>query len=157
MDLGLRQRACIVTGASGGFGGATAEMLAREGAAILLVGRREEALRDLAQRCTELGGRAVPLVLDLTTTDAGDRVVAACEAEFGRIDALVNSAGTTAARELEELTEEDWQRQWALNVLAPMRLMRATAPLMAKRGFGRIEVPQEAFLAVLELGEAGSR
>jgi 3-oxoacyl-[acyl-carrier protein] reductase len=138
MDLGLRERACIVTGATGGFGGATAEMLAHEGAAILLVGRREEALQALAQRCAELGGRAMPLVLDLTTADAGDRVVAACEAEFGRIDALVNSAGTTAVRELEELTDEDWQRQWELNVLAPMRLMRAAAPLMAKRDFGRI-------------------
>jgi 3-oxoacyl-[acyl-carrier protein] reductase len=138
MDLGLRERACIVTGATGGFGGATAEMLAHEGAASLLVGRREEALQALAQRCAELGGRAMPLVLDLTTVDAGDRVVAACEAEFGRIDVLVNSAGTTAVRELEELTDEDWQRQWELNVLAPMRLMRAAAPLMAKRGFGRI-------------------
>jgi 3-oxoacyl-[acyl-carrier protein] reductase len=138
MDLGLRERACIVTGASGGFGGATAEMLAHEGAAILLVGRREEALKALAQRCTELGGRALPMILDLTTGDVGDRLVAACEAEFGRIDVLVNSAGTTAVRELEALTDEDWQRQWELNVLAPMRLMRAAAPLMAKRGFGRI-------------------
>jgi 3-oxoacyl-[acyl-carrier protein] reductase len=138
MDLGLRERACIVTGASGGFGGATAEMLAHEGAAILLVGRRKEALKALAQRCTELGGRALPMILDLTTGDVGDRLVAACEAEFGRIDVLVNSAGTTAVRELEALTDEDWQRQWELNVLAPMRLMRAAAPLMAKRGFGRI-------------------
>lgn len=138
MDLGLRERVCIVTGASGGFGGATAEMLAREGVAILLVGRREEPLRALAQRCEEVGGRALPLVMDVTAADAGDRIVAACETEFGRIDALVNSAGTIAARELHELTEEDWQRQWELNVLAPMRLMRAAAPLMARRGFGRI-------------------
>jgi 3-oxoacyl-[acyl-carrier protein] reductase len=138
MDLGLRDRVCIVTGASGGFGGATAEMLAHEGAAILLVGRREDRLRARAQRCMELGGWAVPLVLDLTTPDSGDRVVAACQAEFGRVDALVNSAGTTGARSLEELTDEDWQRQWELNVLAPMRLMRAAAPLMAQRGFGRI-------------------
>lgn len=138
MDLGLRDRACIVTGASGGFGGATAELLAHDGAAILLVGRREDRLRVVAQRCIELGGRALLLVADLTAADAGDRVVAACEQEFGRIDALVNSAGTTAARSLEQLTEEDWQRQWELNVLAPMRLMRAAAPLMAQRGFGRI-------------------
>lgn len=134
----MRGRACIVTGASGGFGGATAELLAREGAAILLVGRREPPLRALAQRCAELGGRAVPLVLDVTAADAGDRVVAVSEAEFGRTDALVNGAGTTAARTLEQLTEEDWQRQWELNVLAPMRLMRAAAPLMAQRSFGRI-------------------
>jgi 3-oxoacyl-[acyl-carrier protein] reductase len=138
MDLGLRDRACVVTGATGGFGGATAEMLAREGAAILLVGRREESLRALAQRCRELGGRAVPLARDITAPEAGDQVIAACEAEFGRIDALVNSAGATAASTLDELTDEDWQRQWELNVLAPMRLMRAAAPLMAQRGFGRI-------------------
>jgi 3-oxoacyl-[acyl-carrier protein] reductase len=138
MDLGLRERACIVTGATGGFGGATAEMLAGEGAAILLVGRREERLRALAQRCTRLGGRAHPVVLDLTAADAGDRAVAACEAEFGRVDALVNSAGTTGARSLEELTDDDWKLQWELNVLAPMRLMRAAAPRMAHGGFGRI-------------------
>ncbi len=138
MDLGLRNRACIVTGASGGIGGATAELLAHEGAAIVLVGRREDRLGLVAERCRELGGRALPLVADLTAADAGDRVVGACEQEFGRVDALVNSAGTTAARSLEELTEEDWQRQWELNVLAPMRLMRAAAPLMAQRGFGRI-------------------
>ncbi|MGN6167765.1 MAG: SDR family NAD(P)-dependent oxidoreductase [Solirubrobacteraceae bacterium] len=134
----MRERACIVTGASGGLGGAAAEMLAHEGAAILLVGRREDRLRARAQRCTELGGRALPLALDLTTADAGDRVVAVCEAEFGRVDVLINAAGTTAARALEELTDEDWQRQWELHVLAPMRLMRAAAPLMAQRGFGRI-------------------
>src|SRR5690348_5279847 len=100
MDLGLRDRACIVTGASGGIGGATAELLAHEGAAIVLVGRREDRLGAVAERCTELGGRAVPLVADLTAADAGDRVVEACEQEFGQVDALVNSAGTTSARSL---------------------------------------------------------
>lgn len=138
MELGLRDRSCIVTGASGGFGGASAQMLAREGAAVLLVGRREAPLEALARRCRKLGGRAVPLPLDVTAPGAGGRVVAACEAEFGRIDALVNSAGTTAARSLEELTDEDWRLQWEINVLAPMRLMRAAAPRMAERGFGRI-------------------
>src|SRR5581483_5560502 len=138
MDLGLRDRACIVTGASGGIGGATAELFAQEGAAIVVVGRREDRLGLVAQRCTELGGRALPLVVDLTAAEAGDRVVETCEQEFGRVDALVNTAGATAARSLEELTEEDWQRQWELNVLAPMRLMRAAAPLMAQSGFGRI-------------------
>ena len=138
MDLGLRDRVCVVTGASGGFGGAVAAMLAREQAAVVLVGRRPEPLEALARRCAELGGRAAPLPLDVTAADAGERVVAACESRFGRIDALVNSAGTTAVRSLEELTDEDWQSQWELNVLAPMRLMRAAAPRMAQRGFGRI-------------------
>lgn len=138
MDLGLRDRACIVTGASGGIGGAVAEMLAGEGAATLLVGRREEPLEARAQQCAALGGSARTLALDITSPDAGERAVAACEKEFGRTDCLVNAAGITRARTLEELTDDDWQVQWELNVLAPMRLMRAAAPRMADRGFGRI-------------------
>lgn len=127
-----------MTGATGGIGGAVVEMLAREEASTLLVGRREPALQALTARCVALGGRAKPLALDITALDAAARVVSACQEEYGRIDALVNNAGTSAARGLEELTEEDWQSQWELNVLAPMRLMRATAPIMAQRGFGRI-------------------
>lgn len=113
-------------------------MFAGERAATLLVGRREEPLQAIAQRCAALGGPARPLALDITSPDAAERAVATCEEEFGRIDCLVNAAGTTDARSLEELTDEDWQLQWEINVLAPMRLMRAAAPRMADRGFGRI-------------------
>jgi 3-oxoacyl-[acyl-carrier protein] reductase len=138
MDLGLRDRVCIVTGASSGIGRATAVMLAREEAATLLVGRRLEALEAVASECSEAGGRAEPLALDITAPDAGERLLRACRERFGRADALVNNAGTSAVRALEELTDEDWQGQWELNVLGPMRLMRAIAPFMAARGFGRI-------------------
>jgi 3-oxoacyl-[acyl-carrier protein] reductase len=74
----------------------------------------------------------------VTSPDAGERTVAACEERFGRLDALVNNAGTSAVRSLEELTEEEWESQWQLHVMAPMRLMRAAAPGMVQRGFGRI-------------------
>jgi 3-oxoacyl-[acyl-carrier protein] reductase len=138
MDLGLRDRACIVTGASGGIGRATAVSLAREGAVVLLVGRREAALAEVARGCSEAGGRGEPLALDVTARDAGERVVDACARRFGRVDALVNGAGTSAVRSVHELTDEEWQVQWELHVMAPMRLMRAAAPAMAERGWGRI-------------------
>jgi len=138
VDLGLRDRACIVTGASRGIGKATAILLAREGASLLLVGRRQDALESVALECREHGGRGEPLALDVTATDAGERVVEACMRSFGRIDVLVNNAGTSAVRPLEELTDEEWQAQWELHVMAPMRLMRAAAPAMADRGWGRI-------------------
>ncbi len=64
--------------------------------------------------------------------------MSACVERFGRIDALVNGAGTSAVRSLEALTDEEWQAQWELHVMGPMRLMRATAPAMAERGWGRI-------------------
>ena len=138
MDLGLSDRACIVTGASGGIGRAVAVSLARERASVLLVGRRSEALAEVAAACTAAGGRAEPLALDVTAVDAGQRAVAACLERFGRIDALVNGAGTSAVRSLEELGDDEWQAQWELHVMAPMRLMRAAAPAMAERGWGRI-------------------
>ena len=61
-----------------------------------------------------------------------------CLERFDRIDALVNNAGTSEVSSLEQLTDEDWQQQWELHVMAPMRLMRAAAPAMARRGWGRI-------------------
>jgi 3-oxoacyl-[acyl-carrier protein] reductase len=138
MDLGLRDRACIVSGASRGIGLATASRLAFEGAGVLLVGRSEQRLAAAAHRCQGSGRRAETLVLDVTDPDAGERLVQACLTRWGRLDALVNNAGTSAVRPLEQLTDEDWQSQWELNVMAPMRLMRAAAPAMAERGWGRI-------------------
>jgi 3-oxoacyl-[acyl-carrier protein] reductase len=135
MDLGLRDRACVITGGSRGIGLATARLLAAEDARLLLVGRTEQALAAAAAQC---GDRAETLALDVTDPDAGDRVVAECERRFGRIDALVNNAGTTKMVALDRLSDADWQEQWDLHVMAPMRLMRAAAPRMAATGWGRI-------------------
>jgi 3-oxoacyl-[acyl-carrier protein] reductase len=104
----------------------------------LLVGRREQPLADVAEECRRAGGRAETLALDVTVPDAGERVVEAVLGNFERIDGLVNSAGTSSVSTLDQLTDEDWQSQWELNVIAPMRLMRAAAPEMASRGWGRI-------------------
>jgi 3-oxoacyl-[acyl-carrier protein] reductase len=118
MDLGLDGRICVVTGAARGIGAATARMLAEERARVLSVARH--------------GG---DLELDVTAPDAGERVLDACgEAPW----ALVNNAGRSRARPLEELTDGDWHDQWELHVMAPMRLMRALAPAMANAGGGRI-------------------
>ena len=138
MDLGLRDRACIVTGASGGIGHATAVTLAREGAALLLVGRRADALAEVEADCRAAGGAAAALELDVTAADAGERAAFECLRYFDRIDVLVNGAGTSAVRSLEQLTDDEWQQHWELHVMGPMRLMRAAAPAMADRGWGRI-------------------
>lgn len=128
----------MVTGASGGIGRATAVALAREGASVVLVGRRTEVLDEVARECVEAGGSAEAVALDVTAADAGERVMEACLGRFGRIDALVNCAGTSTVRSIEELTDDEWQAQWELHVMGPMRLMRAAAPEMAQRGWGRI-------------------
>jgi 3-oxoacyl-[acyl-carrier protein] reductase len=135
MDLGLRDRACILTGASGGIGRAVAKMLAAEGASVLLLGRRPQPLQELA---ADLSGAGEALALDVTDPDAGERAVQACLERFGRLDVLINNAGTSAVRRLDELTDEEWQAQWELHVMAPMRLMRSAVPAMAQRSWGRV-------------------
>src|SRR5438045_6923722 len=134
MDLGLRDRACVVTGGSSGIGRATAERLAAEGASLLLLGRNQESLAEAAQVC----GHAQWLALDITTADAGERAATECMERFGRLDVLVNAAGVSSVTALEDLTDEDWQRQWQIHVMAPMRLMRAAIPHMVRRRWGRV-------------------
>lgn len=113
-------------------------MLAAEGASLLLTGRDEQALAQAVEACRDAGVDAESLAVDLTTPDAAQRLLDACIERFERIDVLVNNAGTSAVRSLDQLTDEDWQEQWELHVIAPMRLMRAAAPAMAARGWGRI-------------------
>jgi 3-oxoacyl-[acyl-carrier protein] reductase len=116
--LGLEGKLCVVTGATRGIGAATALMLEDEGASVLGVARR-----------------GADVELDLTDPDAPERVLDACPQTPW---ALVNNAGMSRARALEELTDGDWQAYWDLHVMASMRLMRAFAPRMAEAGGGRI-------------------
>jgi 3-oxoacyl-[acyl-carrier protein] reductase len=132
MDLGLSGKRCVVTGGSRGIGRATAELLAAEGARVLLVGRDRDGLAEAAPRDAEI------LAADVTKPDAGERIVAACVERLGGIDVLVNNAGSSSLTPLDELAEDDWEQQWQLNVRGPERLMRAAAPLMAEQGWGRI-------------------
>jgi 3-oxoacyl-[acyl-carrier protein] reductase len=118
VNLGLEGKVCVVTGGTRGIGASTARMLAQEGARVLTVARS-----------------GADLELDVTHADAAERVLEACP---GTPWALVNNAGMSRARPLEELSDADWQAQWELHVMASMRLMRALAPRMAEAGGGRI-------------------
>ncbi|HEV3000811.1 MAG TPA: SDR family oxidoreductase [Solirubrobacteraceae bacterium] len=133
MDLGLEDKVCVVTGASRGIGLAVGRRLCAEGARVLFVARSADAVERAAEGC---GGDW--LALDVTAPDAADRVIATCAEQMGGVDVLVNNAGTSFARPLDELTDADWQGQWDLHVMAPMRLMRCAAPRMAAAGGGRI-------------------
>jgi 3-oxoacyl-[acyl-carrier protein] reductase len=134
MDLGLTGRACVISGGSRGIGLAAARRLHAEGAELLLLGRGEQGLRAAADAC----GGAQWLALDITAADAGQRAVAACQERFGRVDVLVNNAGMSSVMAIEELDDAEWQAQWEIHVMAPMRLMRAAIPAMRERGWGRV-------------------
>lgn len=139
MDLGLTGRACIVTGASRGIGREILERLTAEGADVLAVARDADALERVSDDLRGAGrGRVVACARDVTDPQAGREIVAACVEAFGGVDVLVNNAGTSSVKALEELRDEDWHLNHELHVMAPMRLMQAAAPLMAERGWGRI-------------------
>jgi len=133
MDLELDGKVCVVTGASSGIGLETSRRLTAEGAQVLMVARDGDRLARLAD---EIGADYV--AADVTDPEVDRRIVATCAEQMGGIDVLVNNAGTSFARSLDDLTDEDWNGQWDLHVMAPMRLMRAAAPRMAGRGGGRI-------------------
>ena len=138
MELGLGGRACAVTGASRGIGLETARRLCAEGANVLLVARGEEALASATAELSDGPGEAAHLVLDVTDEDSGERIVATATERYGQLDVLVNNAGTAKWRDLDNVPDEDWLLQFQLNVMAPLRAMRAAAPPMAERGWGRI-------------------
>jgi NAD(P)-dependent dehydrogenase (short-subunit alcohol dehydrogenase family) len=126
MELGLADKVCIVTGSTGGIGLAVARLLQEEGARVVTSGRRSDGVGD------------VHVVADLTEVDAPDELVAATEAAFGRVDCLVNNVGGTDIRELEGLTDADWQRSFELNLMSAVRATRSVLPGMRERGSGSI-------------------
>jgi 3-oxoacyl-[acyl-carrier protein] reductase len=142
VDLGLKGRSCAVTGASRGIGAETAKLLCAEGANVLLVARGRDRLATAAGAASaagaDAGGEAWSLALDVTSEDAGERMLSTATEYFGGLDVLINNAGTARWRDLDDVPDEDWRAQYELNVMAPLRAMRAAAPPMAARGWGRI-------------------
>jgi NAD(P)-dependent dehydrogenase (short-subunit alcohol dehydrogenase family) len=130
----------LLTGASSGIGEAGAERLAREGATVIVVARRQDRLDALAERITAAGGTAISIPCDVSDLDAVDALVADVEKRIGGVDILINNAGRSIRRSLSESLERwhDVERTTVLNYYAPLRLIRGLAPGMLERGDGHI-------------------
>ena len=132
----LSQQTALVTGASGGIGGAIARAFHKNGATVALSGTRTEALEALAK---ELGGeRVFVLQADLSSPDDVERLAKDAEQAMGRIDILVNNAGLTKDGLILRMKDEDWSKTLDVNLTAAFRLCRAASKGMMKRRFGRI-------------------
>jgi 3-oxoacyl-[acyl-carrier protein] reductase len=138
VDLGLAGKVCVVTGASRGIGLETARQLCAESASVLLVARSRERLEAAVAACEAAGGRAAALACDVTDDDAGERMLAATRESVGEPDVLVNNAGSSRWRDLEDVPDDDWRAAFEVNVMASHRAMRALVPGMRARGWGRV-------------------
>jgi len=135
MESRLHDKVAIVTGAGSGIGRACALALARAGAKVMLVGRRKPLLDDLAR---EIGDSAMVHAADLTVAREADRVVGQTVARFGAVNVLLNNAGVLHIGTVEQVTEEQWDQTFNLNVRALWLLSRAVLPAMRKAGGGSI-------------------
>jgi 3-oxoacyl-[acyl-carrier protein] reductase len=125
----------LITGASGGIGGAIAKALHRQGAEVVVSGTRRENLTALAR---ELGERVHVGLADLADPSASDRLAKDAEAAMGQIDILVNNAGITRDTLALRLTDEDWQTVLDIDLTATFRLARAVLRGMVRRRYGRV-------------------
>lgn len=131
----LTGRVALVTGASGGIGGAIAAALVARGATVALTGTRREALEALAEA---LGEKARIVVADLADPAAADGLIAQAEAVVGPVDSVINNAGLTRDGLAVRMSDADWQTVLDVNLTAGFRLARAALRGMMKRRFGRI-------------------
>ncbi len=137
MDLGLRDKVAVITGASVGIGLAVAEGLAAEGANIVMAARHGDRLAEEAERVAKRHGvRTSAVACDVATAAGCNDLIATTERDFGGTDILVNNAGTGSNETIMEAPDDKWQYYWDLHVMAAVRLARGLVPSMTKRGGG---------------------
>jgi 3-oxoacyl-[acyl-carrier protein] reductase len=134
MDLGLSDRVCLVTGSTGGIGLETARVLAGEGARVIVTGRDAGRVEEVRGEV----GAAFGFPSDLSEADAPASLVAAATEAVGPIEVLVNNVGTAYQTSFEEVSDEQWDSMWQLNVMSYVRCIRAVLPGMKSAGRGSI-------------------
>lgn len=134
MDLGLRDRVCLVTGSTSGIGLETARLLAAEGARVVVTGRDA----DRVEQARTQTGAALGLTADLSDSGSADRLVADTASQLGPVECLVNNVGEAYQLAFEELTDEHWDAMWQLNVMSYVRCIRAALPAMREAKGGVI-------------------
>jgi len=135
MDLQIKGRVALITGAAGGIGLATAKLLSEEGVRLVLSDKDADKLQ---ASCAGIGGNALLLAADMTDQSAVDDLVKQAEAKFGAVDIVVHTAGVTGAKgEPLELSDADYQEAWDTDFFSAVRIARATIPSMRERSWGR--------------------
>jgi Dehydrogenases with different specificities (related to short-chain alcohol dehydrogenases) len=133
MDLKLKDRVALVTGASKGLGAATAEQLSSEGAKVIINSRDSMNLHATAKRIQQKTGNPVTAIAgDVTQPDFPAQLIAAVVEQFGGLDILITNAGGPPAGAFDSFSDADWQRAFESNLMSHVRLIRAALPALEK-------------------------
>lgn len=138
MKTDLQGKVAVLTGAGTGIGAESARMLAREGAAVMLSSRREDALRRVQGEILQVGGRCEYLAGDLSQPDFCQKLADHTRDVFGRIDILVCSAGMALRSKTLDMTADEWNTVMNVNLLAPVLLSQACIRVFLEQGGGKI-------------------
>lgn len=134
----IEDKVVIITGASSGIGEATAKLLARQGAKIVLAARREERLKEIADEIRQNGGDAIYQTLDVTDQQDNDRIVELAKKEFGRVDVIFLNAGLMPNSPLSALKVDDWHRMVDVNIKGVLNGVAAVLPTFLQQKSGHV-------------------
>ncbi|GAA0396386.1 glucose 1-dehydrogenase [Cocleimonas flava] len=138
LKLDLSGKVALITGATSGIGAQQARALTAAGASVVLIGRREDRLKELAKEIRDSGAKAEYLAADLSDEGQWDIIVGASLNFFGRVDILCNTAGVNLRQHADDVTSESWDQTLTLNLKVPFMLAQKLVPNMRERGWGKI-------------------
>jgi len=134
----LHGRVAAVTGASSGIGVQMAKALAGQGADMAIMARRKEQLEEVAKEIRALGVRCLPVVCDVTSTESIKNAVQTIIKEYGKVDILLNNAGSAHMQPFLEYSDEGWEHTIGVDLTAVFKVAREFAKEMVKKKYGRI-------------------
>lgn len=134
----LKGRVAVITGASSGLGRQMAEAFANQGADLVVLARRVERLEELKTKLEEKGVKVLPIKCDVTSTEDINNAASIAEKEFGKVDILVNCAGSSKDAGVLDMTDDEWDFTIATDQTSVFKMTRAFANIMKKNNYGRV-------------------
>ncbi|NLB22233.1 MAG: glucose 1-dehydrogenase [Clostridium sp.] len=134
----LDGKVAIITGSTSGMGRDTAYLFAKEGAKVVVTGRNEERAKEVVETIRKDGGTASYVLVDMANLDEVRKIYNHCIDEYGTVDILFNNAGLLSLATIMDISLEEWEKMYTVNVTAPVLLAKLCAPLMKEKGHGVI-------------------
>ena len=139
MDLGIKNKTAIVSGASQGLGRTCAEMLANEGVNLIVCSRNYDNIFSAARSISEtFGVNVVPIAADISLPESPDKLVNEAVRKFDGVDILINNTGIFSQEKFEDPDESDWEKAFNLTLMSVLRMTQSVLPYMTSKGWGRI-------------------